>query len=596
MATPKKQYSYNPHNHVKIWLSNKPSVFMNAENQMRLIRMREQNPTDNIALIFDSSLLNPQAIADLNNFCKEHNINPVDADGFAPSLNTEKEKELYKFYKDEITHLKEGGNLAVASDIIRWIPPVYTRGTYTDFDVPVNTSSLPRTVDVKAPVLLNIGSLQIRNKEWILANNDYIAVIDPVDGKDAIEKVQDGFIKVLGRYTNDFMERTEAQFGSDSIINRYLVNFMKNRSESIYIARSKNNFDDAPRGSRELRHHINQIMTDPIKFLEFNKLQATETNETVIQRLRADLNNQLGLMKWLFFRNEYKEIKRMLEQPDDKLITYLMKKERSLYLKSIVVCTTGPLAISNFLFGGYVFKPKEFSDDIQHYSFNHYGLKKAFQSQNSIPMHENILGMMNFLGVEDGALNDSSWLEEGAKLQQSRGEILENKKTQLKDNLPTVLLNHKADIEKHIKDLEASCKGFFGFFWLGRKQAKLAALREVVTCFNQDVFDTKAFSKVIQTVDSNQSEVYAGLIYNQTKACIESLKLTCLDAIVFGLTKDRQIPLANDTRAYAKVDAQTQVVQEPTDQYHAPGLAFFAANASSESSSSVPDEPGVSFN
>ncbi len=39
-------YKYNPHAHVKIWLSKTPSVFMNIENQTRLIEMREKNPND----------------------------------------------------------------------------------------------------------------------------------------------------------------------------------------------------------------------------------------------------------------------------------------------------------------------------------------------------------------------------------------------------------------------------------------------------------------------------------------------------------------------------------------------------------------------
>ena len=597
MANPKQHFSYNPHNHVKIWLSNKPTVFMNSENQMRLIAMRDKNPNDVITLIYDASLLEAQAIKELNTFCTEHRISPVDANKFGPSLTTENEKKLYEFYKDEINHLKEGGNLAVASDIIRWLPPVYTRGTYTDFDVPVDTTNLPATINVEAPLLLNIGSLKTRGKELILPNNDYIAVVDPQAAKEEIVKVQKGFTDVLGKYTNDFVEQTKKVFKEDSV-NAYLFDFMRNRSESIYIERSKSNFQDGiARGSRELRQHINELMTDPSKFLDFNKEHPYETHKSVIQRLRADLNNQLGFMKWLFFRNEYNEIKTVLQQPDDmKLVSYLMKKERSLYLKSIVVCTTGPLAIANFLFGGYVFDTKQFADSIQPYSFNSYGLKKAFQSQNSIPMHENIIGMMSFLGAVDGALNDSSWLEEGARLQQSRGELLESKKTNLKNNLPTILLNHKSAIENHISQLEESCKGFFGFFGLERKQTKIKALRAILPCFEKDTFDTAAFKNVLDGIYLNKNEVYAGLFSSQTKTIIESLNQTCFEAIVFGLTQNRQIKLNNGTKPDAILNAPAQGPAEPAERYHSKGLNFFATSISSDSSVKVPDEPRLTCN
>ena len=192
-------YRYNPHQHVKIWLSNNPECFLNIENQVRLIAMREINPKDEISLIFDGSLLNKQAKENLAFFCKEHTITSVDASAecFKNALQTKQEKDLYTFYQDEITNLKHGGNLAVASDIIRWLPPVYEKGTYTDFDVPVDTKGIAETISVEAPLLLNIGSLQTRGKEIVLSNNDYIAIVDPKAAKSDIEKIQKGFLKVL---------------------------------------------------------------------------------------------------------------------------------------------------------------------------------------------------------------------------------------------------------------------------------------------------------------------------------------------------------------------------------------------------------------
>ena len=104
----KQQYLYNPHNHVKIWLSNRRGLFMHDENQMRLIEMRYKNPNDRIHLVYDSSLLDVQATVNLHQFCSEHSIIPVDANEFGKLLKASGEKKLYEFYKDEINHLKDG--------------------------------------------------------------------------------------------------------------------------------------------------------------------------------------------------------------------------------------------------------------------------------------------------------------------------------------------------------------------------------------------------------------------------------------------------------------------------------------------------------
>ena len=137
----------------------------------------------------------------------------------------------------------------------------------------------------------------------------------------------------------------------------------------------------------------------------------------MIARLRATFAAQLGFIKWFFFNKEYQNSQAALKQNDEGFLKYLMKKERSLYIKSIVICTTGPLVIAKSLFGDYVLTSAEFNEQATPMSFNHYYLKKAFQSQNSIPLHETVLGMLRFLGAADGDLNDSSWLEEGVTLQ-----------------------------------------------------------------------------------------------------------------------------------------------------------------------------------
>lgn len=547
MANPRKQqYLYNPHHHVKIWFSNNPDIFMNTENQMRLIGMREKNPNDTIHLVYDSSLLNDKSIEHLKNFCVKYGISPVDADTFDKQLQTDEEHILYGFYKDEITHLKEGGNLAVASDIIRWLPPVYKCGTYTDFDVPVDTTDLPDIVIVETPLLLNLGSLRIKNQELILTNNDYIAVVDPVAAKVEINQVQTGLIQLLSHYSNDFIEKSEQELIRDGFLSQFLVSFMKNRSESEYILKSKSFFSDQKqRTSRELRRDINEVMSDPDRFLDFNRITPAESHESVIERLRTELKNQLGLIKWLFFRKEYNEINQILQEPDDVLLPYLMKKERSLYLKSIVVCTTGPISIANCLFNGYVFSTRFFTELLSPYSFNSYGLQNSFQSKNSIGLHENIFSMMNFLGAEDGELNDSSWLENGLRLQKRREELLEERKDELGLFLQDMLLEQKENIERHIKKIELESRIFRSYGHFKRKD-KLNALKNILACFKENPefeFDIVEFRQVLKGVSIRKETVYAGWFGSQTKSLIEKLEHTCQEAVILGLTDSKKIAL-----------------------------------------------------
>ncbi|WP_165474994.1 glycosyltransferase family 88 protein [Legionella yabuuchiae] len=540
------QYEYDPHKHIKIWLSKNPAIFMNFENQMRLIEMRVKNPKDEINLVYDSSLLNEQALQDLDKFCKENDIKPVDIEDFSTDEMTVQERQLFAAYKDEIQHLNEGGNLAVASDILRWIKPVYSLGTYTDFDVPVDTSSLPKLVQVDSPLLLNIGSLKLGNNELIISNNDYIAIVDGEAGKEQIEKVQKGILDRLNEYDSDFIESATKKLGGDSFLYSRISSYMKNRAESEYIEKSRqfnsgvNTSKNPPMSSRELRQFINNVTKDPDSFWKFRRKGKDDTKELVVKRLRKNLSDSLGVIKWFFFNKEYREIKAVLAKSDDEVLKYLMKKERSLYMKSIVVCTTGPVEIAKCLFNGYVLKSSEFDKDAAPMSFNHYGLKKAFQSQNSIPMHETPLGMLKFLGAADGELNDSSWLEEGVQLQQSRQERLLEKQRELQSNLPSELQTLRAKAEENIKRIEDKSTGFFSFFGRRAREAKLEALQKLLKCFHDDTheFSIDEYRTLLVSIHEKRKDVFAGVFFSRTQDIVEKLEKACTEALVFRVAKD----------------------------------------------------------
>lgn len=523
-------YQYNPRLHVKIWLSNDPNVFMNLENQIRLLEMREKNPHDTVHLVYDSTLLTRSSVQALYEFSKENNITLIDAYVIEEKLEFENEKKLYGFYKEEISNLNSGGNLGVASDILRWLSPIFKLGTYTDFDVPIDTTNIPSNIPIESPLLLNIGSLKIGKKEFILANNDFVAIIDDVAAKKEIERVQSGLLATLAQYDTDFIEKTEKELITDSFINRYIVKLMKNRSESLYIAKSKELISpDTPNSSLKIRAYIHEMMMNKVDFLNFKKISPTETSQDIINRLRKELQSQLNLIKYLFFSKEYSLIKHTLEANDEKFLSYLMKKEHDLYLKSIVICTTGPIQIANSLFNDYVVNIDKFRKEIQPLSFNYYGLQNAFRSQNSIPLHENVLGMLKFLGVEDGELNDSSWLNTGKELQASRIKQLAMRQQELALSLPLSFSTIKNHLEAHIINSSRVINKI--------NQEKMKTLRLILNCFQENEFDILQFKKVLLSIEHQSKDIY-------TYKLIEDLKKLTHEAVIFSLAKEKKLKLA----------------------------------------------------
>ncbi len=484
-------YLFNPHRHVKIWLSKNPNVFMNLENQMRLIEMRSQNPHDVIHLVFDSSLLNEKAQKNLEKFCQHHQISSVDIQAIQHTELSKEENELLDYYHDEIQHLKEGGNLAVASDILRWVKPIYQLGSYTDFDVPVNTQDLPDVCEVKSPILLNIGSLKIGENELILSNNDFISIVDAKAAEEKIKFVQRNVLKTLRQYHTDFIESATAQLGADHFLYTRFSRYMGSRAESQYMSKSEKINRQYKKTSRELRGLICEVTSNPQKYIEFNRISEKETDAQVIQRLRQDMKEQLNFIKWFFFNKEYHTIQTALKQNDDKFVAYCARRDRSLYIKSIVVCTTGPIAIAKALFGHYVLNSSELNEKVVPAAAYSYRLNEHFESQNSIELHENVLSMLRFLGKEDGELNDSSWLEEGEKLQQSRETVFFEK-------LQNDLYRLKSNAEQRLYALENPKFGF-SFVNKNQLQAERFALQNLLACFiNDNTVDLELFFSLTQ--------------------------------------------------------------------------------------------------
>ncbi|MBA3987350.1 MAG: hypothetical protein H0X63_12450 [Flavobacteriales bacterium] len=571
-------FLYNPHLHVKIWLTKSKHEFMNIENQKRLIEMREANPDDIIYLVYDSSLLNEKSQLELQQYCKEHECIPINADSeiFKKQLKTHNEKTLYLYYKDEINNLDNGGNLAVASDILRWLPAVYRYGTYTDLDFPVNTNKLPKNIIVKAPLILNIGNANFGKKTFLLSNNDFIAVSNPIAAAKEINKIQANLIKQLKNYDADFIKKIGKEAGKN-ILNVKIFNYLKNcsRPEAIYIEKSgeanKHNLS-----SRELRAQMHKIMTDKSKFLNFYKTKADESEQEVILRLRKQLKTQLTFIKWLFFRKEFNEIKAILSQKNDNLIESLMRKERNLYLKSIVICTTGPIEISNALFKNYILNRKDFNQSVFPLSFYYYDLQEAFQSKNSIPINVSMFKMFRFIGTNDGDLNDSSWLEDGITRQKERGKKIQYQKEALYLSLSYKLEYIKERIQKHIQKLESrKLNHFLKMFdvFKSSQEAQLYLLQKTLNCFqnyeNENFFDTLQFKNVLNEINQYKKHAFIGIFPLVTKKLIKNLQSISYDATIYGFTKNKKISIIklNSKQQRAPVHHQQKKINNYTISY-----------------------------
>lgn len=373
----KNEYGFNPHRHVKIWLSKNPQKFMSDENQLRLLAMRSKCPGDEIHLIYDSRLLTNDAKQDLLNFCKN---NGIQADDIRDLINNaqldSEEKQLIEIYEDEISHLDAGGNLAAASDVLRWIRPVYQLGTYSDFDVNIKTKDLPDYIPVKSDILLNIGSHQLfAQNELIDVCNDIISITSPDSEK--IKKIQKAII----------------------------VNCK-------------------PRTIKELLSYSHTLEPDVVTYLQ-------QKNPRLItpRQFRANLDNLMNPI--------IREVKRILEckghfselDSPEKYMTFFKKIEHRLYIDS-VVGSTGPVAIVtgldlpntrrgvSYTFIEQNIKPMSFE-------FNHI-VSQAFASIQKLELHAS-------KDISRGMTQESdlSWTAEGQAAMARRERTLHNSATKI---------------------------------------------------------------------------------------------------------------------------------------------------------------------
>lgn len=374
-----KTYAYNPHNHVKIRLSDKPDVFLKNTEQLDLIRLRSTNPTDAIYLIYDRTLLTEQANEDLSLFCKKYQIVCKDMlVDIIKQCTTEEECNLIQLYYDEIHHLNKGGDLAVASNIIRWLQPIYSLGTYSHFGVTINTQDLPETIQVLSPLLLGIGSQNFAraHAEFVSLNDDVFAVVDLKEALPLIQNIQQAIYRDcsdtnalagVSVFKNKIKNKSVFLNGQECWMREPLEPYLGIVHKVVIPGKTA-------RGIREsiLNHHVDAMSYCKfiMKLTGFDNFPCTD-----------ELVNQIA--KDLLAQSDYRK--------DYSCHTVFFEKARECSATHLLYCnskyTSGSMNILTTLFPERVYDSSYFNRIIKPSAFSTYGLDKHFISPNVMTMH-----------------------------------------------------------------------------------------------------------------------------------------------------------------------------------------------------------------
>ncbi len=545
-------YQFNPHRHVKIWLSKNENVFLNLENQLRLVKMRTTNPDDKINFIYDSRLLTKKAQENLTDFCIRYNLIAYDFAELKETCQTTEERNLLKIYEAEIKRFNDGkgGNPAAASDILRWLKPVYTLGTYADFDTAINTQGLAETIDVEQPLLISLGSIKpafitsmlFDDKESILINNDIIAI---VDAEAALKKLQEVQRMIYSRC----QELPIAQMVEGAVFEFSKIFLNRGQFDKKEIAREMALKSDAninclnqyvlPIANNktiyQLRAEIIKYHASNENYLEFmrtmgqieqNRQNRHFTPEQKIAQgaefYRQELKKSVNIIGRIFIPKNYHAVKNLLLKTDEELLTFYRNNSRMQMLKVSVMYFTGPHVTGLALFKKTRFAQKELDSEVKPFSFAHYGLDKAFLSNNSLPFHASSSQANTLMShTTVGTINDLSWLDEGVKATEEREE-------EIRENIERLRWNYhvlQQKVDKHIDKINSDLNGFFGSYRRTQRQAKVTALTAIKSCFNEEgtTFNCSRFD-AIKISEEETPSLEASLGRSQTMTLIRNAR------------------------------------------------------------------------
>ena len=190
----KKSQGIDTTGHFKIWFSKNPTIWMPPENQMRLIRHRRLNPNHRLYLVGAKKLLKPEAYKAQMEFFQKHGIQYLDIDDDLPKLIEErfqkdknedarrKDLELIRLANEQINRVVGvqrddlPGNLAAASDALRWAKCLLDLGIYSDLDTEIDFRNVPTILEGREILLPVQEVLTPTGLRMLESNNNFIAV------------------------------------------------------------------------------------------------------------------------------------------------------------------------------------------------------------------------------------------------------------------------------------------------------------------------------------------------------------------------------------------------------------------------------------
>ena len=452
-----ESYQLNPHRHVKIWFSRDEDIFLNPENQLRLVRLRTNNPRDSLSFVYDKSLLSAKAQLNLQQFCARHKIEPLDIADLKKELVTDQEKELMSYVEEEIRRTKDdtGGSFAAASDILRWLSPVYKRGIYTDFDIEIKTAGLPEMIKVQAPIISNIGTvIKIANYtsetyEVITACNDIMCMPEP---DTSLSTEEQGHCKAL----------QEQQIGraQQAIIEGYhcalkklqgIVN--KLRAEVERLVFSKEDLKDQLEFSHanamalatgffgenifDIRQNSKKTCSSNYQLLIFMLAEVIrltpEYADTIYRKINCTLAEAAATGS---YENELRDLYQaklnealiLANIPEhiilnDECFEQMKPIIEGMLLRASVINVTGPTVLVE-LFDKAFFTEQQSKTELHRYSLYNYGLDKSFNSRYPVGLR---FDQEQFLLAISSQQSDVSWGAKGWAAVQAREKEMDSK-------------------------------------------------------------------------------------------------------------------------------------------------------------------------
>lgn len=348
-----------------------------------MIACRETNPRDLIHFVYDSRLLFNETIDALTEFCSRYSLTKHDMRVLEKNCNDSVEQRLLTIYHDELRFLGQGGNLGTASDILRWLEPIYSLGTYSDFDILIDTTGVPDTVTVEKPLLFNLHAYDASR---------YLSQIEPSDSSNTPLYCVD--------VNNDLI----------SVVNKEnALPMIKNIQMAIYFGCSppaeRRSYSPYLRYSRAGENTLKKlglcctIMDDPeqheirVNLTRLNlEFSARETRQLIINATK----NDAIFIECMPMITNTEPVHISIDDLGRRRLAF-----RTEYLKYSVIYTSGagPLALEVC---GDIFYSLEKIHDVMTHSYQHYGLGHALKSNN-------------FADAAIESSNDLSWLNQPSK-------------------------------------------------------------------------------------------------------------------------------------------------------------------------------------